>query len=300
MPRRRSELTGKRFGRLTVIGRSEKPGGYWSCLCDCGNETTVRSTSLRKGGTRSCGCFKRDMETTHGDTGSPEHETWMRMTSRCRYTKTRAFHRYGGRGIKVCKRWGVYENFLADMGRRPSAKHSLDRIDNDGNYEPTNCRWATQREQVHNSSSVRLITYGGQTLCVTDWAKKIGLKRETLFGRLRKWSLEDALTRPDSSRRLLTYKGETMSVTDWAKKFGLRHACLTHRLHRGWSLEEALTKPSHTTAPRIISFRGQTMCLADWARKLGITGVTLAYRLRNWSLDDALTKPKRRGNCHAA
>lgn len=155
------DYCGQRFGRLVVIEKIRTPGRYtqtyWRCACDCGNETTVAHNSLRSGRTRSCKCLMREAASRsgaksrrHGDCGSVEYAAWRSMRDRCANPKNKRFKDYGGRGIEVCQRWLVYENFLADMGRKPHPNMSLDRIDNDGNYEPDNCRWATSVEQNRN------------------------------------------------------------------------------------------------------------------------------------------------------
>ena len=121
---------------------------------------------------------------------TPEYRSWRHMIQRC------ASHpAYQGRGITVCERWRTYANFLADMGPRPSLDHSLDRVDNDGNYEPSNCRWASAKEQQRNTRSNRLLTFNGQTKCLMDWALSLGVKFNTLHERLRRgWSVERTLT----------------------------------------------------------------------------------------------------------
>lgn len=155
-------LTGARFSSWTIMGEGFLNQNHMRivpCRCDCGTERLVYLASLRRGASTSCGCTKpaklKVVRTKHGDnpqrTPTPEYRCWVGIKTRCYNFKAQNFDRYGGRGIRVCDRWlNSYENFLADMGRKPSPAHSIDRIDNDGNYEPGNCRWATDSEQRAN------------------------------------------------------------------------------------------------------------------------------------------------------
>lgn len=175
------DLTGKRFGRLTVICRAKAASGFksvfWLCSCDCGAEKEIRGQNLRHEESHSCGCLQAELAAkrghqlmkTHGESNglsglTPEYRSWTSMISRCENPKATGYKNYGGRGISVCQRWREsYERFLADMGRRPSIRHTLDRYpNNDGNYEPTNCRWATKSEQRINQRPKAEITRDNQ------------------------------------------------------------------------------------------------------------------------------------------
>lgn len=155
-------IEGEVFGRLTALRRdfSKGPKAYWLCRCSCGGHKVVRGQHLRAGNVRSCGCLLKDVSTTHGMTGCPEYRSWAAMKSRCENNSLRQWGDYGGRGISYHQGWADFNAFFRDMGPRPEGT-SLDRIDNDGNYEPENCRWATPKEQANNTRPYGEIKYRG-------------------------------------------------------------------------------------------------------------------------------------------
>lgn len=194
-------LTKQRFGRLVVIERtgSKKNKATWLCLCDCGNFVIVVGQNLRRGGTKSCGCFQkalvRNRSITHSRTHTKLYTIWIQMRGRCKNKANSSYKNYGGRGITVCKEWEQFENFYFDMGDPPKGL-TLERINNDGNYEPSNCKWATRKEQSNNSRKNTIIEYNSQRLTIAEWARKAGLKYNTLLMRLnRNWPIERALIR---------------------------------------------------------------------------------------------------------
>ncbi len=192
------DLAGKKFERLTVIRRAANYAGgdaRWVCICDCGKELIVPSRRLRNGLSRSCGCLFY-----HRLSNSLTYQSWAAMKRRCLRPDCDHYHDYGGRGITICERWlgkDGFTTFLSDMGERTSRNHSIDRIDNDGNYEPGNCRWATAKEQRQNQRTGRMgkfIEFNGTRQCIKAWANAVGLEEATLYKRIsRGWPLEEAL-----------------------------------------------------------------------------------------------------------
>ena len=171
----------------------------WLCQCDCGTIKTVLNTALTNGLTISCGCYHKEHATefakTHGFYYHPLYTIWKNMMDRCYNKKCKAYKYYGGRGINVCKRWHDIKNFVEDLIGRPG-KLTLDRIDNNGNYEPNNCRWVSQKIQCNNTRANRKITFSNLTLTLSEWSEKTNINRDTIRHRLYRynWTVEDALT----------------------------------------------------------------------------------------------------------
>jgi len=208
-------LNGQRvFGRLTVVrevrGNYVPANGTYrravKCDCDCGSTATVELQSLKRGVTKSCGCLNikviQDRTTTHGHScggkRTSEYSAWKSAKARCYIPSVSNFAGYGGRGIKMCDRWcNSFENFLDDMGRKPSPELSIDRIDNDGDYEPGNCRWAPLSVQAGNRRNNLVFEYLGRRYTCSEAARAFGLKPHTLADRLRKgWLVADAIETP--------------------------------------------------------------------------------------------------------
>lgn len=193
-------MEGKRFGALTVLrreGRIMRRAG-WRCRCDCGKEVVVDGTKLRQGQKKSCSIghyFRQPLSLVSG----AERRCWDAMLQRCYNPKTKSFKNYGGRGIRVARQWrNSFQQFLADVGPRPSSKHSLDRYpDNNGDYEPGNVRWATKSEQARNTRVTVRVVVDGVQIPLKDYTEKLGIEHRLVRKRFRAgMALEDAITKP--------------------------------------------------------------------------------------------------------
>lgn len=197
MPRRGSfrDLTGVKFGKLTAVRHMEnraQRGAMWEVHCDCGSTKIMPAGRLLSGASESCGCSKGH----HGMSGSKTYASWGQMIQRCTNPKTFSYPKYGARGIAVCQRWMNFENFLADMGERPPGK-TIDRINNNGNYEPGNCRWATRTEQARNTSRNNFVVVNDAKVLVTDLATRNGIRASTARARIcLGWEFLRAATAP--------------------------------------------------------------------------------------------------------
>lgn len=209
------DITGLKFNRLLAIEETPHRSAnhiVWKFLCDCGNFHLAPATEVKLGRTKSCGCllteFLKTTKTTHGATRgrkyTPAYASWISMKQRCDLPTHKSFAYYGGRGIAICARWREFENFLSDMGEPPLG-HSLDRIDYNGHYEPSNCRWATQEQQQKNRSSNRNLEAFGKVQCITEWAKQFGISVSAIQKRLaRGIPIEKAVSAPPTPRHLRT------------------------------------------------------------------------------------------------
>lgn len=200
MPNRLKDISGQKFGRWTV--NKYVGNGHWECKCECGKIVIVIGMNLKNGSSRSCGCLHRELQpaisikasTKHGMWRTPEYKAWAAMRSRCLNPNNRNWHRYGGRGVRICAEWDSFDKFFQDMGLRPSDKHSLDRSDNGLLYSKATCRWATAREQTNNTRRNRRITYQGRTMTIAEWARAFGAKDSVVRGRIKMgWNIEEAI-----------------------------------------------------------------------------------------------------------
>ena len=190
------DRTGQVFGRLIVTSRAPNIKGrtFWSCLCECGEVTSVRGEHLKNGATTSCGCYSIESHRKHDMSATTEYKCWQAMKARCLTKTTKQYKDYGGRGITVCSEWiGSFEAFYTDMGECAKGL-TIDRIDNNKGYSPNNCRWATRHDQSRNKRNSKLYTINGITKCLKDWCAEYGKSYSTIRHRLaRGISLIDAL-----------------------------------------------------------------------------------------------------------
>lgn len=193
------DLTGETFGNLTVGCQLQNENGraMWYCTCTCGGFKIIDSKALRTGKTASCGCLRL----THGLSGThPLYRTWLSMRDRCKNPNNKHYRHYGGRGVRVCDRWNDFALFAEDVGDRPRGT-SIDRVDNNGDYEPSNCCWATPFEQAQHTSRTRLISAKGKTMTLAMWARELGMDSSAILNRISKgWSEEAACTLPKQHR----------------------------------------------------------------------------------------------------
>ncbi|GEM_PF-945895 len=232
------------------------PIHYYRCVCDCGGEAIVSAQNLRRSsGKNSCGCRKleefKERSVTHGMSRSSEYNSWQSMRARCYNSSNPAYRHYGGRGITVCDRWmDSFENFFSDMGRKPSAKHSIERVDVDGNYEPGNCKWATDLEQGQNHQTHHLVTTDGGQVILSEAIRAAGLPAKAVSNRLsRGWPVDRALKTPLNAPRKVRTRpnavwvevdGEPMLLRAACTRLGKPYKTVHARIKRGRAPQEAL------------------------------------------------------------
>lgn len=214
------DLTGKKFNRLTVIeraGSNKNKQALWLCKCDCGNEVKVISADLKSGHTKSCGClhiqriiqYNKQTKSTHNMTNTRLYKIWYTMKQRCYYTKHKSYNNYGAKGIRICQEWindfQSFYDWAIKNGYDENAKYgkcTLDRIDVNGNYEPDNCRWVDMKVQTRNRTNNHLLTYNGETHCISEWAEKLNIPKYAIMNRLRqKWNLQKIFNTPIRKRK---------------------------------------------------------------------------------------------------
>lgn len=227
---------GYRFERLTILAEDQS---NWSCQCECGKIKHIRKSEFIAGYHKSCGCLRGE---NHGMSNTPEYQIWVGMKRRCFDVKKDNYSKYGGRGIAVCDRWMSFINFYADMGPRPSNKHSIERQNVNGNYEPGNCYWATLIEQANNKRNNVVFSIDGQNISRMDLCRKYNINRVTLKDRLKKgMALKEALIVPVRKTKIY-FNGESKTLQEWAEITGINYSTLYQRINvYGWTVEMAFS-----------------------------------------------------------
>jgi hypothetical protein len=249
------DLTGQRFGRLTVVKRVGKVGMRnikWLCLCDCGNFKVIRRGCLKAGTTKSCGCLHKEIvikqNTTHGDTGKRLHNIWKAMRLRCNWTGDTGYANYGGRGIKVCDEWD--NNYLKfkqwALSHGYTDNLTIERKNVNGNYTPDNCMWISPSQQSNNRRNVLHIEYKGTTKKLIEWSEILGISSNVLYERMHcyKWSVKRAFETPVRIYPPITYQNKTQSISAWARELGICERVLIKRINEEkWPIEKAMITP---------------------------------------------------------
>lgn len=259
----RSNLEGQKFNRLLVLRKIDttKRMTYYECLCDCGKLHIANGAMVKSGHIKSCGCLQREITSkrakTHGFSKTRLYRVWQGMINRCRNPKHDYYASYGGRGIKVCNEWKndflSFRKWSLENGYDENAKFSectIDRIDNNGNYEPSNCRWISSREQSINKSTTIMFEIDGETKPLIVWAEEFGLNPATLKSRLKRgFVTKEDLSKPlidtkHTTSKYITFNGKTLDQAGWAREIGISPTSLGKRLKNpNWTLEKALTTP---------------------------------------------------------
>lgn len=236
------DISGQRFGMLIVVsfaGADKKRGPLWLCRCDCGIDKYIRYRNLAQG-TRSCGCnnIKLFIEraTSHELSHSPEYQVWHKAKQRCFNPNTKAFKSYGGRGITMCPEWTEsFARFYADMGPRP-AGYTLERTDVNGDYESGNCIWASTKAQSRNKRSNTFVTHDGETLCIADWAERLGVSYRTLAERYHKGQSIFVARTGKPSLVVVEHDGQSLTLKEWSRITGIPFPTIRSRYRSGSDL----------------------------------------------------------------
>lgn len=252
------DRTGAEYTRARVLEYRGQVGHsvhQWLVLCDpklggCGKEWIVRGGNLASGKIKSCGCLRNERRIKHGKYGTRAYQAWLGMIQRCYTPTTKAFKNYGGRGITVCDEWRHNAAaFLTWAGEHPLPGETIDRIDSNGHYSESNCRWADRTVQNNNTSRNRRVTSNGKTQTLTQWAHELGVHPNRFFSRLRRgWTIEELLSpeiwahkrHHNAKSKLLTLNGKTQTQRQWAIELHIPQTTISNRLKRGWSVEKAL------------------------------------------------------------
>ena len=247
-------------------------------------------------------CVERHGDTRGNGWRASEYSIWVGMIQRCHNKRAPSYVYYGARGIEVCERWRTsYSNFLEDVGRRPSPVHTIERVNNDGNYEPANVRWVLPEIQARNRRGNHKVVAFGRERCVVDWAKDLGAAPSTIVSRLKRgWIPEDAVSIPPDEHAdyAITVRGKTLSLLGWAKESGMATTTIRHRIVKGWLPEEAIfgrpgSRGTGRTRTVMLTVKGVTRTLLEWAETVGLGRSTIEERLKRGRTPEEAVNPIR-------
>ncbi|MHC0037905.1 hypothetical protein [Pseudoneobacillus sp. C159] len=281
------DLTNRKFGKLIVLNPNAK-NGFWDCVCDCGALTTVHYHNLLRGITQSCGCLSREIlvarnkrNATHNMRNTRLYHIWDTMKARCYRSYSKDFKNYGARGISICEEWkSKFELFYEWAMENGYAEHlTIDRIDVNGNYEPSNCRWLTVKEQANNKRVNRYITIKGETKTIAEWSDKSGISQKALRYRIESgWSEDDLLVPVGVQKIYITIGDETKCINEWAREKGVSEYMIGSRYKAGIR-GEALFENKRKDI--FVEIEGVTKSLSKWGKENGIKRSTIWRRYRN-------------------
>lgn len=314
-----TDLIGKTFGRLTVISvvpkeeRKDKKRMYYVCECSCGMQKIVRRDALTSNAILSCGCLQKEKalkaNTKHGFYKERLYKVWDSMKQRCNNPNNKKYSKYGGRGISVCPEWEndylAFREFMLSQGYDPKAPFgecTIDRIDNDGNYCPENCRVITIQEQQHNRETSAFYYLDGKRYTLTQIANKLGIPRPTLQGRLKRGlSIEEAISIPLRTLKVEA-NGETHTITEWSAILQVPRSLIQSRLERysmqeiydEWLSNDKKLEKKGDYFVKLHEANGEVHSQSEWARILNIPATTLRYKLKTKTMQEVFNEYKNR------
>lgn len=229
----------------------------WLCRCDCGKEKVLQGKLIKSGNTKSCGCLRDELRSRERPHNSPkrrpaEYLSWCHIKTRCLNPKCPSYPDYGGRGITVCERWkNSFQDFFEDMGPRPSASHSIERNNNNGNYEPSNCRWASPKDQANNRRNSRIIEFQGKSQTAQQWSDELKIPHHIIHRKhALGWpinqiceyaAMRSAHNAAHPKNRKYEFNGKSMTLQQWSISLGLSKNAVRHRIALGWTITDALS-----------------------------------------------------------
>lgn len=277
----RKSLVGKRFGRLFVVKKidnEQNSGGVkYECLCDCGNTHIVSHRNLYNGSIKSCGCLLEDFlksNTTHGGAGTKLYYVWNAARSRCFNPKDKGYKNYGGRGVTMCDEWandfGSFQQWAYQNGYEEDKGLTIDRIDNNGNYCPENCRWVDQMTQCNNMRRNVYVTYMGKRQTLAQWARELNRQYESLRDSYYNGTFPPTKENAHRLRnKLIEYQGKRLTMKQWAEELNVDYSSIKHRVKRGTF--PPTEENAHKRRNKLITYKGKSLTMNQWANELGIT-----------------------------